>query len=249
MRKINLLFLALFVSVFAFSQQSNLVDVVYLKNGSVVRGIIIEQVPNESITIETADRSIFVFQMDEITKIAKESRPVQRRTSNPVLDKRKSYIGVSAGLAVPVGDFVNYSNVGFQMNIADFGYLFTENFGIAATLSSAFNPYVESDYIYLWSYVGVMGGPLLSFPVSKRLDWDFMPMVGLASTTTPEDYLETETAGSLAFSIGTQLRLHLGRHFSLLFKAGYFSTTPEFYNYKQNISTVTFGFGGAYRLK
>lgn len=250
MRKINLLFLALFVSVFAFSQQKNSVDAVYLKNGSVIRGMIVEQVPGESVTIETADKNVFVLQMDEISRMTKETRPVGRRkTSNPLLDKRKSYIGISGSIAVPVGDFVNYSNVGFQLNLANFGYLFTKNIGITATWFGAVNPYIEDDYLELWSYGGLMGGPLFSFPVSERLDWDFMPMIGIASTTLPDTGYEIETASSVAFSAGTQLRLHLGRHFSLLFNAGYFSTTPVFSNFEQNIGTFSIGFGGAYRLK
>lgn len=52
--------------------QSNYQDVVYLKNGSIIRGVIIEQVPNKSIKIETANRNVFVYQMDEIEKLAKE---------------------------------------------------------------------------------------------------------------------------------------------------------------------------------
>ena len=47
-------------------------DVVYLKNGSVIHGTIIEQVPNVSLKIQTRDGSIFFYKMDEIEKIAKE---------------------------------------------------------------------------------------------------------------------------------------------------------------------------------
>lgn len=36
------------------------VDVVYLKNGSIIRGMIIEQIPNVSLKIQTKDGSIFV---------------------------------------------------------------------------------------------------------------------------------------------------------------------------------------------
>jgi hypothetical protein len=48
------------------------VDVVYLKNGSIIRGIIVEQIPDVSIKIKTADGSLFVFKMSEIEKITKE---------------------------------------------------------------------------------------------------------------------------------------------------------------------------------
>ena len=54
-----------------FAQQQ-MKDVVYLTNGSIVKGIIAEQVPNEYLKIITADGSIFVFNMEDILKITKE---------------------------------------------------------------------------------------------------------------------------------------------------------------------------------
>ena len=60
-----------FISSLAFAQ-GNLQDVVYLKNGSIIRGVIIEQVPNQSIKLQTADRNVFVFQMSEIEKLTRE---------------------------------------------------------------------------------------------------------------------------------------------------------------------------------
>lgn len=47
-------------------------EVVYLKNGSIIYGTIIEQVPNESLKIKTADGNVFFYKMDEIAKITKE---------------------------------------------------------------------------------------------------------------------------------------------------------------------------------
>ena len=47
-------------------------DVVYLKNGSIIKGIIIEQIPNQTIKIQTADGSIFVYDMIDIVRIVKE---------------------------------------------------------------------------------------------------------------------------------------------------------------------------------
>lgn len=54
------------------SDNSQYVDIVYLKNGSIIRGIIIEQIPNESIKIQTQDGSIFVYKMEEVEKMTKE---------------------------------------------------------------------------------------------------------------------------------------------------------------------------------
>ncbi len=51
---------------------SELEDVVYLKNGGLVRGIIIEQIPNQTIKIKTKDGNIFVYSYDEIERFTKE---------------------------------------------------------------------------------------------------------------------------------------------------------------------------------
>jgi len=66
---------ALSVSFPTHSQaQSNLMDVVYLKNGSIIKGIIVEQVPGQAIKLQTADGSVFVFESEEITKMTREAQ-------------------------------------------------------------------------------------------------------------------------------------------------------------------------------
>jgi len=50
----------------------NLQDVVYLKDGSVIHGTIIEQIPNVSIKIQRNDGDILVAQMDNVIKMTKE---------------------------------------------------------------------------------------------------------------------------------------------------------------------------------
>ncbi|MEI2675071.1 MAG: hypothetical protein V9F05_13600 [Chitinophagaceae bacterium] len=55
--------------------QNNIEDVVYLKNGSIIRGLVLETIPNQTVKIQTVDRNIFVFQMSEVEKITKEEKP------------------------------------------------------------------------------------------------------------------------------------------------------------------------------
>lgn len=79
MKKVVLLILlGLLVSLSMAAQQ--FLDVVHLKNGGMVKGVIIEQVPGESLKIQTADGSVFVYQMSEVEKISKEA--VQQKQSN-----------------------------------------------------------------------------------------------------------------------------------------------------------------------
>lgn len=53
-------------------QNPTLQDVVYLKNGSVIKGTVIEQIMDSIIKVELVDGSLFVFNTDEIEKISKQ---------------------------------------------------------------------------------------------------------------------------------------------------------------------------------
>ncbi len=78
-------------------------DVVYLKNGSIIHGLIIEQIPNQSIKIQTKDNSIFFFKMEEIEKITKESpsTDISSTTKKKPADRlRNSFMGFYMGVDV-----------------------------------------------------------------------------------------------------------------------------------------------------
>jgi len=84
--KIIVVLSILIVAPTLFSQQT-LQDVVYFKNGSIIRGIIIEQIHNVSITIQTRDGNIFKFKMDEVLKIVKESSKKEQLKTTVVKQK------------------------------------------------------------------------------------------------------------------------------------------------------------------
>lgn len=67
-------FVASFVFITAALAQDTQ-DVVYLKNGSIIRGMVIEQVPGKSLKIRTKDGSVFVYTMEEVERITKEQSP------------------------------------------------------------------------------------------------------------------------------------------------------------------------------
>jgi hypothetical protein len=106
------LFLVLYFAFIlnSFCQQESK-DVLYLKNGSVIKGQILEMIPGGTIKIETADGSIFVFKMDEVEKTTKEiaekktspkvSRPEPEPTSGNVF-KPKGWFGI-----VKIGPYGN----------------------------------------------------------------------------------------------------------------------------------------------
>ena len=104
MKKTIVIIIFIAISSFAFAQ-NNYQDVVYLKNGSIIRGVIIEQVPNKSIKIETSDMSVFVYQMDDIEKFTKEPIKAKIKNSNNSFEFKSGYQEiVEMGAAIGIGD-------------------------------------------------------------------------------------------------------------------------------------------------
>jgi hypothetical protein len=54
------------------NENGEYIEVVYLKNGSIIRGVIIEQIPNVSLKIKTKDGNVFFYKMEDVEKITKE---------------------------------------------------------------------------------------------------------------------------------------------------------------------------------
>jgi opacity protein-like surface antigen len=76
------------------------VDVIYLKDGGVIKGNIIETTPGKSYKIRTADGSIFVLIMEKIEKIefgreveVQEAKPVKREGTRPDVEVKTSIGG------------------------------------------------------------------------------------------------------------------------------------------------------------
>jgi TM2 domain-containing membrane protein YozV len=88
MRTFILMLSLFFLTVLSVKAQ-NYEEVVYLKNGSIIRGTIIEQIPNQSIKIQTRDGNVFVYNMAEVEKLTKE--PVNGRSYNNYNGNQNSF--------------------------------------------------------------------------------------------------------------------------------------------------------------
>lgn len=128
MKKGLLSIMAIMLCVVAFGQ--NMQEVLYLKNGSIIRGAIVEEKYGESVKIQTADGSVFVYKMDEIEKKTKEAPIVQNAGNSSygqvVMEKKKGPTRgyrafINFGLGAGVGDYgdnkIEISTVhGYQIN-------------------------------------------------------------------------------------------------------------------------------------
>ncbi len=106
LRTVLLVAMLLFVGIGSWqqrceAQQSE--DVVYLKDGSVIRGTIIEQVPGQSILIQTRDGNRFRYAVDLIDRITKEASS----TASVQRKKNPGTAGVLSALIVGAGQGYN----------------------------------------------------------------------------------------------------------------------------------------------
>jgi hypothetical protein len=92
MKNLALVFF-IFISVSLFAQ-SGKHDVVYLKNGSIVKGSILVLDPEKFVKLKTRDHNIWVFEMKQIDSI---SRPVKAKTPLKTGYFNLSELGILAG--------------------------------------------------------------------------------------------------------------------------------------------------------
>lgn len=112
MKRTILFLVCLMGMTFAFAQ-SSLQDVVYLKNGSIIRGDIIEMVPGETVKIMTADGNVFVHAFADVERFSKE-RP-GKVTHTPVIssnaysvEEKSPWMSGFLSLCIPgLGQFYN----------------------------------------------------------------------------------------------------------------------------------------------
>ncbi len=146
MRKL-LLLLTLLLSISTYVAAQNYTEVVYLKNGSVIKGVIIEQVPNVSLKIKTGDGSLIICQMNEVEKIIKEER--YTRDYRTDIDNRKAARNTLKG-------YKGFIDFGYIADLSDYdankveistshGYQFNNYFYLGGGVAADF--YTDADLI------------------------------------------------------------------------------------------------------
>lgn len=82
-------------------------DVVYLKDGGIVRGVIVEQVPGQSVLIRTRDGNQFRYQMDQIARMTREAASNAPMSVAPFVRKSPVAAGALSALIIGGGQAYN----------------------------------------------------------------------------------------------------------------------------------------------
>jgi hypothetical protein len=93
--------LIVLISIVCVCQNTKQIDVVYLKNGSVIKGSVIELIVDKTVKIQTSDSSLFVFNMNEVEKIVKREIP-----NDEIFHTFKRYAGKTFKSPVMLGGIV-----------------------------------------------------------------------------------------------------------------------------------------------
>ncbi len=206
---ITLLFIVIYSTV-VFAQQEYK-DVVYLKNGSIIRGLIVEQKLNEFLKIKIVDGSVFVYKMEEVDKIAKEK----------INDSQADgfFFGISYAVLLTKkpssGDLhANHSSGSTSMKI---GYVFQNNIGFL--LGGDFhNRRSSTGGISRYTYIAKVG-PVFGVGASTHI----YPMIG---------YVGGEPAHNMGngngYYFGTGFDFKLTHNTGIYFEPGICSWEKEF---------------------
>ncbi|WLD25125.1 hypothetical protein NU10_07085 [Flavobacterium dauae] len=201
------LLLFIITTTFSFGQ-SKYQDVVYLKNGSIIRGVIIEQIPNKTIKIETTDRSVFVYQMEEIDKFTKEAILENNSTYNN-LGFKKGYRGiVESGYEVGVG----YSGIDrLKLNVIN-GYQINPYFFVGVGTGVRYYTDIDQVLIPIFAdfrvnFIDNKFSPYLAFDIGYSFDAtnDFLGEGLLLSPTVGVDFKISDNT-TMNFGIGYEMQ-------------------------------------------
>ena len=119
---ISILFIFIFFSD-TFSQE--VIDVIYLKNGTTIKGEIIERVKNESVTIKTLGGNTYLVDVITIKKIRREVLDI------PFDKKSRLLFFMSLGFCTPAADteFRKSNATGYNISL-DGGYELNRNLAL-----------------------------------------------------------------------------------------------------------------------
>lgn len=237
--KVNLILCILLLVACQGYAQAGYEDVVYLKNGGIMRGMIIEQVPNQSLKIQTVGRNVFVYSFDEIAKITKE----EIKPEQPVVEPMEMEKPRKARRTT----FIVEGNAGLMVDSHDANslrYGGSESFGLMMALDVNLTPKMclglggGADMIagslfypifldYRYSFSDNKATPILSMSAGWSIGHDYKDATSGAKLNSDGGiYISpsfgirwnASESGAMVFSIGPRLQGNNGR-----FSAGGYS--------------------------
>jgi len=156
----------------------------------------------------------------------------------------KGYVGIKMGPVFPLGRDISKScGIGAQFDF-NFGYLFSESFGITALVFGTAFPVTGSSATIGLS--GLMIGPLWSkASESGKVEFDIKPTIGYGRGIIISGGETSSSSTTFVAGIGTSVRWNCWRRVSLSANVDCFYGSPD----SINLSSLSVSVGAHYRLR
>ena len=117
---LRLILVSLVMSFAMDAAQAQVEDAVYLKDGSFVRGVIIEEVPGQFVKIRLSDNRVLTYNAHQIVEVVRQPKP---ESVAPRIDAKAA--GCLSGCLPGLGQFYigDYGKGTIQMSMASVGIL------------------------------------------------------------------------------------------------------------------------------
>ena len=203
----RIIFLMLLISngVYCQTQED---DVIYLKNGGLIRGKIILFMPDSIVKIETFGRNVFAFQMDEVEKIIKEKRVMDFKYKYPITYKYSGFVNVTEF------GFLGGDGIGFHVRTIN---SYQDNPHLSAGLGIGIDIYQFNDEVFVPVFLDVRGDLRKNTRVTPYYFFD----VGYAFTWLIDKSDNVEYEGGIMFNPGIGLKIHSADNSATVFNIGY----------------------------
>lgn len=232
--------LFLFISA---NSQKKYIDIVYLKNGSIIKGSIIEYNQDKKIKIKTIDNYTWEFNIDDVKEIKREEGAIELNESiDYLIDGFINY----TTLGLLIGNGNNNKQAPFSVMMTN-GYLFNKKIGVGAGFGIEFYEetmlpvYIDLKYHFnqrkISPFVAIQGGYSFSLEDNDNSDniynyeqkylggYFFNPEIGML--------INLQSYNALLFSLGY-------RHQLLRYEQEYpYEVTTDHY---YNRFSIRFGF-------
>jgi len=211
-------------------------DVVYLKDGTVVRGVIIETVPNQSIRIRTRDGSVYVYTFNLIDRMTKEPVQAAQAAAQPAAaapaQQETQLKHARKGFFFGLG--LGYGSLGLE-DVDEREGAFSGNLKLGGALSQKIQIGIQSNaWTKSFSEIdgsitfGVLTGMVQFYPAANG---GLYVAGGLGmGVLSASAFGESDSESGFGYMFGFGYDLRLGSNFSL---------TPYFYYFAATITETT----------
>jgi hypothetical protein len=218
--KITLFALTLFFS-FSLSGQGRKRDVVYLKNGSILRGTIVLQDPGKLIQLRTTDYSLWVFQQDQIDSI--------KRLPSPRIAIKTGYFNLTE-IGILTGNRTNSIRAPFTLlNVSAWNFKsgFTAGVGVGVDFSNETHLPVVADIRYYLRekrpqpFVSLQAGFSIPLGASQEQTRNAIYAYGLSSNFYPVTSQTVKSLVGFQINPAVGIQIPIQDNLALTLGAGY----------------------------